>query len=634
MALLDIFKSSAKKAASSQQTQFQKLVLWSEDVDKDLEKIALSYNLSIKELDFRILSYKTLYKQGNVPKYQEVSPIEEKKFFSLETLTNPNIDIKQKINIEVFKKEKKKLPLKMGIGGNKSLTKIILKVPPQNNINFTDSLFNDLMEHIDKRKAKLGILLGFGNDTYKNELKALVSDIQINAKVSKNYLITLCQGLEVVHQNNGELILHFEKNSSDTQEEKNIDHSNRDFMQTVQKGDLVIEVHKSREGQIGRNCKGCVINFTQIELSHNLDVVVSEDFIVKEEGEKIFYYATKDGFIYESSPQHYEIKDELVVDEISFKATGSIDAGEQNNIKVNIEGKDSLVDTIGQGMKIESAEVKTNGNVGSGAEVKADKVEIGGQTHQSSKIIAKDVTIHLHKGYVSGDIVHIDILENGTVEANIAYIDKASGGKVIAKEIYFNEVLSNMNAFASQYIEIDTLRGDGNKFIIDPKSQRDFKEQVEKLEDSIQTMQQEIKLTTKKIKLLRRKIQNEQENVHQIHQTVKELKERNTNVPLSLMNKLRENQKNIKEHNLLLKELKDDKIALETFENDLKEMINSVFSARVVNKSIWKEFNEVKFKVVEPPIEVSHLFSDGEMISEITLKTMEDGNYTLERKKG
>ncbi len=634
MALLDIFKSSAKKAASSQQTQFQKLVLWSEDVDKDLEKIALSYNLSIKELDFRILSYKTLYKQGNVPKYQEVSPIEEKKFFSLETLTNPNIDIKQKINIEVFKKEKKKLPLKMGIGGNKSLTKIILKIPAQNNISFKETLFNDLMEHIDKRKAKLGILLGFGNDTYKNELKAIVSDIQINAKVSKNYLITLCQGIEVVHQNNGELILHFEKNKSATHEEKNIDHSNRDFMQTVQKGDLVIEVHKSRDGQIGRNCKGCVIDFSQIELSHNLDVVVSEDFIVKEEGEKIFYYAAKDGFIYESSPQHYEIKDELVVDEISFKATGSIDAGEQNNIKVNIEGKDSLVDTIGQGMKIESAEVKTNGNVGSGAEVKADKVEIGGQTHQSSKIIAKDVTIHLHKGYVSGDIVHIGILENGTVEANIAYIDKASGGKVIAKEIYFKEVLSNMNAYASQYIEIDTLKGDGNKFIIDPKSQRDFKEEVEKLEDSIQTMQQEIKLTTKKIKLLRRKIQNEQENVHQIHQTVKELKERNTNVPLSLMNKLRENQKNIKEHNLLLKELKDDKIALETFENDLKEMINSVFSARVVNKSIWKEFNEVKFKVVEPPIEVSHLFSDGEMISEVTLKTMEDGNYTLDRKKG
>ncbi len=635
MALLDIFKSSAKKAGSSSQTEFQKLVLWSEDVDKDLEKIALSYNISIKELDFNILSYKTLYKQGNVPKYQELSPIDESKFFSLETLTNPNIDIKQKINIEVFKKRKnKKLPIKMGIGGNKSLTKIILKIPAQGNITFTDTLLSDIMEHIDKRKAKLGILLGFGHDRYKDKVKALVSDIQINGKVSEDYMITICQGFDVVDQNNGELILHYEKNKSDSTDNKNIDHANRDFMQTVQNGDLVIEVHKSREGKIGRDCKGNVINFSHVELSHDLNVVVSEDFIVKEEGNKIYYYAAKDGFIYESSKQHYEIKDELVVDEISFKATGSIDAGEQNNIKVNIEGKDGLVDTIGSGMKIESAEVKTNGNVGSGAEVIADKVEIGGQTHQSSKIIAKDVNIHLHKGYVSGDIVHINILENGTVEANVAYINKVSGGKVVAKEIYFKEVLSNVNAYASQYIEIDSLRGDGNKFIIDPKSQKDFKEQVEKLEDSIQTTQQKIKLTTKKIKALRRKIQNERENVEQIHQTVKELKERNTNVPLSLMNKLRENQKNIKEHNLLLKELKDDKIAIETFENDLKEMINSVFSAKVVNKSVWKEFNEVKFKVVEPPIEVAHLFNDGEMISEITLKTLEDGNYSLERKKG
>ena len=84
----------------------------------------------------------------------------------------------------------------------------------------------------------------------------------------------------------------------------------------------------------------------------------------------------------------------------------------------------------------------------------------------------------------------------------------------------------------------------------------------------------------------------------------------------------------------MLKELKDDKIALEKLEEDLKELINAVFSARVVNKTVWKEFNEVKFKVVEPPVEVSHLFVDGEMSEEIMLKTLEDGKYVLERKKG
>jgi len=59
-----------------------------------------------------------------------------------------------------------------------------------------------------------------------------------------------------------------------------------------------------------------------------------------------------------------------------------------------------------------------------------------------------------------------------------------------------------------------------------------------------------------------------------------------------------------------------------------------VFSAKVVNKSVWKDFNEVKFKVIEPPIEVSHLFTNGEMTSEVTLKTLEDGNFMLDRKKG
>ncbi len=73
---------------------------------------------------------------------------------------------------------------------------------------------------------------------------------------------------------------------------------------------------------------------------------------------------------------------------------------------------------------------------------------------------------------------------------------------------------------------------------------------------------------------------------------------------------------------------------LECFEADLRERVKAVFDAKVVNKSVWKEFNEVKFKVVEPPVEVSHLFTDGEMSEEITIKTMEDGKYILERKKG
>ena len=636
MALLDIFKSSATTVQDDHKAEFENIVVYSDNVPSDIAKVAARYGLSPKQLDFKILAYKTLYRKKNAPKYNELTLLEQEKFFVEENLRNPNIEIAQKIKIEIFLKGRTpKFPIKMAIGGNSELTKIVLKIPEQNNVTFHDELHSQLVSQIDIRKARLGLLIGFMHDKSKAQIKALLSEIQVNGKISRDYMITVCEGFTPVSQNNGELILHYLEKEHSEEEHGNVDHSNRNFMHTVSEGELVIEVRRSREGKTGRNCKGEVLPFGKVELSENLDVTVSEDFRVEEDGETTYYYALKSGFIYQADKNHFEIRDELCVEEVSFRSTGSIEASDNDqNIKINIEGTDVLRDAIGQGVKVESSEVKTTGNMGSGSEVIANKVEIGGQTHQSSKIKAKEVTVHLHKGMIEADIVHVNILENGKIEANKVYVDKVSGGEIIAKEVYLKEVLSNTTVYAAEYIEIDILNGNGNKFIIDPKSQKDFKERVETVEAKIEEIKEEIKIKTKKIKVLRRKIQNDQDNIRQINETVLSLKRRNANVPLSLINKLKANQQTIKEHNLLLKELKDDKMALEKLESDLKDLVNAVFNAKVVNRSVWKEFNEVKFKVVEPPVEVSHLFVDGEMSEEITIKTMEDGKYVLERKKG
>ena len=640
MALLDIFKSTAssqnEKNTEAEGTVFQNVTLYSDNVPGDLAKIAARYGISSKQLDFRILAYKTLYRKKDAPKYNELTLLEQEKFFTEENLRNPLIDISQKIKIEVFlRKKAEKFPIKMSIGGNKSLTKIILKIPEQNNVRYHDELHSQLVAQIDVRKARLGLLIGFMNDHAKEQIKSIVSDIQVNGKISRDYMIQVCAGLEPVSQNNGELVLHYLENKvQEPSELDKVDHSQRDFMHMVSEGELAIEVRRFREGRHGRSCKGEVLNFTQVELSGDLDVSVSEDFRVEESDDVIRYYALKSGFIYRGEDNRYEIRDELCVEEVSFRSTGSIEAGDdEQNIKINIESKDILRDAIGQGVKIETSEVKTTGNMGSGSQVIAQKVEIGGQTHQSAKIIAEDVTVHLHKGIIEdADIVHVNILENGKIEANKVYVEKVSGGEIIAKEVYIKEVLSNTSVFAAERIEMEVLNGNGNKFIIDPKCKKDFKEQVEKVEEEIETLKEEIKNKTKKIKVLRRKIQNDQENVRQINETVLSLKKRNANVPVSLINKLKSNQENIKEHNLLLKELKDDKMELDKLHADLKELVNAVFKAEVINRSVWKEFNEVKFKVVEPPVEVSHLFVDGEMSERITIKTMEDGKYVLERK--
>lgn len=616
---------------------FEKVVIYSDDVPHDLAKVAARYGISAKQLDFRILAYKTLYRTKNAPKYHELTLLEQEKFFNEENLRNPNIEIKQKIKIEIFlKKRGSLLPVKFSMGGNRELTRVVLKVPSQEEIAYSDDLHSRLVSQIDVRKARLGLLIGFMPEKSKALLSSLISDIQVNGKVSQSYQITVCEGLDPIDQHNGELILHYlRKEPAEIAENERVDHSKRDFMHTVEEGELVIEVLRSREGRPGRNCKGEVIDFAEVELSDNLDVKVNEDFRVEEDDNTTYYYALKSGFIYRSDDNRFEIRDELCVEEVSFRSTGSIEVSEENNdIKINIEGSDLMRDAIGQGVKVETSEVKTVGNMGSGAEVHAKKVEIGGQTHQNAKIYADDVTVHLHKGYIEGKEVRVNILENGKIEAERVYVEKVSGGEIIAKEVYLKEVLSNVTVYASQYIEIEILNGNGNKFIIDPKCMKDFKERVEKVEEEIDNLKEVIKQKTKKVKVLRRKIQNDSENIRQINETVVSLKKRGATVPLSLINKLKTNQENIKEHNSLLKELKDDKIKLEQLEADLKELINAVFSAKVVNRSVWKEFNEVKFKVVEPPVEVSHLFVDGEMSEEITIKSMEDGKYVLERKRG
>jgi chaperonin cofactor prefoldin len=635
-----MFKSqttTTETAPESAQSGFENVVIYSDNVPQDLAKVAARYGLNPKQLDFRILAYKTLYRTKNAPKYNELTLLEQEKFFNEENLRNPNIEIKQKIKIEIFlKKRGSALPIKFSMGGNKELTRVVLKVPEQEDIPYSDDLHAKLVSQIDIRKARLGLMIGFIPEKTKAALSSLISDIQVNEKVSQPYQFTVCEGLDPIDQHNGELILHYlQKEPAEIDDNDRVDHSKRDFMHTVEEGELVIEVLRSREGRPGRNCKGEIIDFAEVELSDNLDVKVNEDFRVEEDDNTTYYYALKSGFIYRSDDNRFEIRDELCVDEVSFRSTGSIEASdEKGDIKINIEGSDLMRDAIGQGVKVETSEVKTVGNMGSGAEVRARKVEIGGQTHQNAKIYADDVTVHLHKGYIEGKEVRVNILENGKIEAERVYVEKVSGGEIIAKEVYLKEVLSNVTVYASQYIEIDILNGNGNKFIIDPKCMKDFKERVEKVEDEIGMLKEEIKQKTKKVKVLRRKIQSDSENIRQINETVLSLKKRGATVPLSLINKLKNNQENIKEHNSLLKELKDDKMRLEQLEADLKELINAVFNARVVNRSVWKEFNEVKFKVVEPPVEVSHLFVDGEMSEEITIKSMEDGKYVLERKRG
>jgi hypothetical protein len=630
---LSLFKILKKRKDEiiNQPIEFEKRVIESSDIAKDLKEIALSHKMDVKELDFNILSYKTYYKRVNSPRYKELLEIDREKFFREENILNPELEIMQKLKIEVYKKSNSKFPIKIAIGANKSITKVVATIIKQNSVQYFDGLEAEILSQIDKKKAKLKILLGFFDDNVRSEVTKLVSSIRVNKKIEKDVKITLCQSYNVQNQTTGEIFYRFKEKERD--DDKKVDHSNKGYMHTVKEGDVMIEIIKPKEGRVGRNCKGELLDIEYVELSKELPtIIVSEDIERKEEGDRIIYIAKRSGFINEPKENKFEIRDELVVNEVSFKTTGSIDAGEDKNIKINIESKDSMGDAIGAGVFIETSEVRAGGNVGNGAVVKASVIEIGGQTHQSAKLHGGDVKINLHKGYVDGETIEIDLVEGGKVVGDIVRIKKVSGGEIEAKEVYIGTVLSNVTVRASHHIELDKVEGTGNKFIIDARAQRGFKDKVDAIKTKISDTLSNIERITKKIKQIRAKINSEKETTIKIHERISELKSTGVKPPSSLVSKMRENQNRIKEHNLLLKELKDAKIEHEALAEDLKNLQSSVFDAKVINNAIWRDFNEVSFSVIEPPVNASHLLKDGEIAHEITLKTAEDGNFILNRK--
>ena len=608
------------------------------DLAKHIDKVAQEYRIPVKMIDFKILSYRTFYRKRGEKKYKEIKTDEAKRLRESELLLDPDIEIRQQIKAELFKKERAKAPvLKMVIGANKAMTKIFLTFKKQQILQYSDTMEREILAEIDRKMARLGLLLGvFNHEDLQGIVSRVVSTVRVNKSIDEDMQIVLCEGVEAEAPSPARITYHYKhSNTGKLDEDVQVDYADRGYIQTVSEGDLILECTKATEGHIGRTCRGEVIPVPQphIELSEECEgIEIEEGIRIEEDEEHIRYIATRKGYVNEPRQNHFVIQDELVIDEVSFRTTGSIEAGEDKDVKIHIQTHDEFADSVGSGVRVETSELRTHGNVGSGAYIKAKVVEIGGQTHQTSVIEAKEAKIQLHKGSVEADSVEIEILESGKVIADVVRINKISGGEIQAKEVYVQSVLSNAIIKASHLIEIEQVEGNGNKFIIDPTAQRGFAEMVEKIETDLNERKKEVATLTQKIKRLRTKIHNEKETIDQINQRISELKEQGVRPPEALINKLKEHQKVIKEHNLLLKELKDVKIEKERLKSELKEMQSSVFDAKVINHSIWKEFNEIKFMILNPPVEAVYLPKEGEMGEEITLGQTEEGEFILNRK--
>ncbi len=612
-----------KKAAGV--ASFTPIVVTTDDVAQILHDTALKYKISSQTLDIRLLSFKTFIKMN--PKEEEWTELEEgewEKFNKPEILLSPDFSVKQSYELEIFryKDEPWKSDLQLHIGSNKEKNRIVCTIKAGSIIRKTENLKSKIKNLIRGKLLRSRILINLWDVNYDSAIddftaKALVQDQYI---VPEDISFDICVCFASQDPVNDELILHYKNKSEEMQNGDRIDYSKRGFIQAVEKGETVIEYIKPQPGKPGRNCQGTHISVKEPLEKFKPEFRVSEMIEVEEDDSRVIYRAKRGGYIV-FKDNTYDIQDSMEIDEVSFKKTGSIDAGVETEVKLHISESDHMKDAIGTGVEVEATEVKVEGNVGASAIVKAEEVVIGGQTHQTSKIFAKTAKINVQRGYVkTSEELKVTRLEGGIAEAKEADISQVIGGEVRAIEVNVDIIASNAKIFAVSKIVINKMLGENNKLVIDATQIDAYHNEIVSLEEKIVQIEKELAQLEESKSQKASVIEKSTAAVNTLKKRILEAKQKGQRPQPAFVAKIKQFQKMENELTDLSAKIAQAKQTLKEVKRKLLAYQEMIVNSKIINYGEWKDYTDIEFHLLYPQITLEYTPEPGAKMQEVYLK--------------
>ncbi len=631
---MGLFGSSKKEAPELK--KIRPTVIKTQNVAKELIEIAKKNNVNVNTLDFDILETQT-YARENKDKteadWEEISVEELHRLDEETAILNPNFQLKQTYEIEVFSKEDNGMfkDFHAAVGANASKCKVYLSIKAGSKVDATDNFEEEFLNFLNKSKVRAGILINIFDEV----IPELVSRVSALAKVDgsisydQNETILIADSHEPTPTINDDLIKHFETNQTEVSENERIDYANRGFIHSVLDGDLLIEYIKPKIGKAGRNCRGEFMEPPEPLVNHEPDFNVDETIEKKDNPDNIEYIAKDSGYI-NFDNGIYSIKSDMDVDTIDFKTTGSIASGLDSDVSLSVKENDSQKDAIGDGMEVEVSEIDIGGNVGPNAKVHAKRATVEGQTHGTSEIRANDLTINVHKGLAVGDTIKISRLEHGTVQGKHVEISQATGGNIRAKEIEIGVCTSFVKATASKSIEIKKLQGSENVFTIDPLMQKDTRKGLGENQNEIHELKNSVKEIEKEIEKYQRLIRENTASYNDIKKKLIHNKKSGIKMPAPLVNKYKQFQKMQAHLESITNEFSVKKDRLILLTTKTSSFQDNIFKARIINRDRWHGHNELIFKLIDPPIELSFKPPENSEDKVFAIVETDEGTYEIQ----
>ncbi|QOY53716.1 DUF342 domain-containing protein [Candidatus Sulfurimonas marisnigri] len=633
---MGLFGSSKEESTISK--KIRPTVIRTENVAKELVELATKNNINTSSLDFTILevqTYKRTCKAEQAKEEVEWEEIYKDEIYKLDDVTsilNPEFQIKQVYEIEIFSKDSDNDMFRdfhAAVGANATKCKVFLSIKEGSKVNSSPEFEEDFLNYINKSKVRAGILINI----FDEMLDEVVSKISALAKVDeslnyeKNENILISEAYEPMQTIDDDLILHFE-HKKEAGENDRVDHSSRGFIKSVLKDDILIEYIKAKKGKAGRNCRGEFMEPREPEITQEPTFTVDETIKMVDKPDNIQYIAKENGYI-SLDGTVYTIKSEMDVESIDFKTTGSITSGLDSDVTLSVKENDAQKDAIGNGMSVEVSEIDINGNVGPNAKVHARRATVQGQTHGSSEIRADDLTINVHKGLAIGDKIKITRLEHGTAIGKEIEVEQAMGGDIRAKDIKIGLCTSHVEATASRLIEISKLQGSENIFTIDPLLQKEKRSGLNENQVEISELQISIRDITKEVDKYKKLIKDNTVAYNDVKKKLIHYKKNGIKMPAAFINKYKQFQK-MQEHLESIKEeknVKDSKLSL--LSTQTATFQDNILDARIINRDRWVGHNELVFKLVDPPIELRFNPLEGSDSEVFALVENSDGQYEI-----
>lgn len=628
-----LFGSATKDTTSIKKVR--PTVVRTQNVAKELISLAKSYKVSPESLDFNILeiqTYTRLYDGTKETEWEEVFYDDLHTLNKHKSLLNSEFQIKQTYEVEIFSKKTDDIykDFKLAVGANATKCKVYISIGSGSQAEYDDRFEKALFLMIQKKKIRAGILVNVFDEVQAETVSKISAYVRVEEKAiyKKNETHLIAEAYEPTATINDELILHYNK-KSDVDETQKVDYASRGFIQSVKEGELLIEYIKAKKGKPGRNCRGEFLKPAEPVISHEPDFKIDDTIEMIEESDSIKYIAKENGYIaFEDNT--YIVKTDVDIGEISFKTTGSISTGLDSDVSISVKEADAVKDAIGTGMEVEVTEIDIEGNVGSNATVNAIRANIGGQTHKTATLRADKLNINVHKGHAYGKNIHITRLEHGEVDGDKVEIAQALGGHIRAKEIDIEICSSYVKATASRRIEIKKLQGSENVFTIDPLLKKDAQEGLEKNQEKIKELESDNKDIKQEIQKYTKLIKDGTASFLDIKKRLLHYKKSGVKMPDSFVKKYKQFQK-MQEH------LKEIKIECAVKEDQLKLLTtktvsfqDNIFDARIVNRGRWVGHNELRFKLVDPEIELVYKPHEGSDDHVFGLVEIDDGQFEIQ----